>query len=879
MSILHTLRARLRALGRAGRADRDLDDELRAFVEEQAAAHERQGMTPAEARRAALIEMGGLEQVKDRVRDVRVGSAVAAACRDVRYGARALRRSPGYTLVVVLTLALGIGVNAAIFSVVHAVLWRSLPYPDAARIVVVEADTKALPSGAALSGPVFDVRSQSRLIRDIAQVEGRDASLTIDGAMESVAAARVTDEVLPLLGATPLLLGRAIDGSRDANGIVVRGVVISHDVWQRHFNGDPLAIGRRLVVNNYDVQVVGVMRPGFRLVLPAANHATENIDVWMPREFAPGLLYRGLMLLGRLAPGTTLAEAQAELDALAAGFAASHPSAYPGGLRLTVRPLADVVTRDVKPALAALAVAVGFVLLIACVNVANLLVARAKTRERELALRRALGATRLRLIRQLLVENLLVAALGGACGLLIAHWGIEVLDWLRPVHLPRQSEIAIDGVAMLWTAAVTLISSLAFGLLPALAYTRDSADSALHSSRSGSLGLRNRRLHRGLVLAEVALSIVPLIAAGLMLRTFINLLDAPLGFDPAHVVTARVSLNLREFATVEHRSGFYRDAIARVRELPGVDAASIGGPPPLAPIQGTQRVRRSDDREAVPSLEMLSIQQSVMPGYLGVMGIPLRSGRDISDDDITHKRRVVVVDERLAKLLWSGDAVGKALSVGQGRTPLEVVGVAGQIRARELRAEGAPSIYVPSHVHEIEQTLVVKTRVPLATIGPAIKQAVEALGPGRPVFDIRPMTDIVGASIAGTRFTMLVLSGFALASLMLAGVGLYGTLAYLTSQRTQEFGVRLAMGASAVSILRLVIREGCLLTGIGVVVGLAGALAAARGLRSMLYGVSPLDGLTVATVVALIAAVAIVAIGWPAWRASRIDPVTALRAE
>jgi predicted permease len=381
------------------------------------------------------------------------------------------------------------------------------------------------------------------------------------------------------------------------------------------------------------------------------------------------------------------------------------------------------------------------------------------------------------------------------------------------------------------------------------------------------------------VLAEVALSIVPLVAAGLMLRTFVNLLDAPIGFDPVNVVTARVSLNLREFNTVERRSGFYRDAIARVRELPGVDAASIGGPPPLSPIQGTQRVRRGDDREAVPSVEMLSIQQSVMPGYLGVMGIPLRSGRDISDDDIRRQRRVVVVDERLAKLLWNGDAVGKALSVGQGRPPLEVVGVAGQIRARELRDAGVPSIYVPSHVHEIEQTLVVRTRMPPATIGPAIKQTVEALGPGRPVFDIRPMTDIVNASIAGTRFTMLVLSGFALASLMLAGVGLYGTLAYLTSQRTQEFGVRLAMGASAAGLLGLVIREGCLLTGVGAALGLAGALAAARGLQSMLYGVSPLDGLTIATVGALIAAVALVAIGWPAWRASRIDAVTALRAE
>ena len=801
-------------------------------------------------------------------------SAIEAAVRDARYGVRGLWRSPGYALVVIMTIALGIGLNAAIFSVVHAVLWRSLSYPDAARIVVIEADTRALPS-AEPSGPPFDVREHSRLITSIAQAEGRDGSLLIDGVMERVAAARVTDDLLPLLGATPMALGRPLVTAEDADGITVKGVVISHELWQRRFQGDPRVIGRRLTVNNFDVQVVGVMRPGFRLVLPAANHAEEQVDVWLPRAFAPGLLYRGLTLLGRLAPAVTVAEAQAELNALAASFAASSPSAYPNGLRLSVRPLGEVVTRDVKPALVALSAAVGFVLLIACVNVANLLVARAVTRERELAVRRALGATRLRLMRQLLAENLVVAILGGACGLLLARLGIGVLDWLRPVHLPRQSEIAIDSVVVLWTAGLTVMSSVIFGLVPALVFTRD-AQGPLHAGRAGSLMQRSRRLHRSLVLSEVALSIVPLVAAGLMLRTFTNLLDAPIGFEPAHVVTARIPINLGEFSTVDRRSAFYRDASARVGELPGVHAASVGGPLPLAPVQTTQRVWRSEDREPTPSLAML---QSIMPGYFGVMGIPLRAGRDISGDDISQRRRVVVVDERLAALLWNGEAVGKQLGVGQAKQPLEVVGVAGQIRALAIRDSGTPMIYVPSHVYEIEQTLVVKTHAPLSTIGPAIKQTVEALGPGRPVFDIRLMDDIVAASFDTTRFTMLVLSVFAVASLVLAGVGLYGTLAYLASQRTQEFGVRVALGASAASILRLVIREGCLLTGLGAALGLAGAIAAARGLEELLYGVTPLDGLTLASVVALVGAVALIAVGWPAWRAARVDPTTALRAE
>ena len=876
MSVLRTVLARVRALRRSARADRDLDEELRAYVEARAASYEQRGFTPAEAERAALVEVGGVEQVKERVRDVRIGAAIGAAVRDVRYGIRVVWRSPGYALVVIMTIALGIGVNAATLSVMHAVLWRSLPYPDPARIAVIEADTRALPSAYSSSGAVFDVRAQTQLITSIAQIEGRDASLEIGGVMEHVTAARVTDDLLPLLGATPLAAGRPLVTSVDADGIALRAIVISHELWQRRFQGDPDVIGRWLTVNNMDVQVVGVMPPAFRLVLPAANHVEERVDLLLPRDFAPSSLYRGLPLLGRFAPGATMAQAQAELDALTASFVASHPSAYPLGLRLTVRPLGEVVTRDVKPALMALAAAVGFVLLIAWVNVANLLVARAKTRDRELAVRRALGATRLRLIRQLLAENLILALLGGACGLLLARLGVGGLDWLRPAHLPRQSEIAIDGVVILWTAGVTLVSAVMFGLVPALAFTRDAHGQPLRSGRTGSLQLRSRRLQRGLVLAEVALSIIPLVAAGLMLRTFVKLLDAPIGFDPAHVVTARISLNLGEFSTVDRRSTFYRDAIARLHDLPGVEAASVGGPPPLAPVQSTLRFWRSENREGASSIGM---HQSIMPGYFGVMGIPLRDGRDISDDDIIHRRRVAVVDERLAAQLWPGDAIGKRLSVEYSKQPLEVVGVAGHIRARDIRDSRTLIVYVPSHVYEIEQTLVVKTRAPLSTIAPAITRAVEALGPGRPVFDIRPMQDILEASIDNTRFTMLVLSAFAIAALVLAGVGLYGTLAYLMSQRTQEFGVRLALGASAASILRLVIGEGCLLTGLGAALGLTGAIAVTRTLRGLLYAVTPLDGVTIASVVALVGAVALVAMGWPAWHASRVDPTTALRAE
>jgi predicted permease len=875
-SVLRTIFARLRALGRQSRHEDDLDEELRGYVDSLAEQHRRRGLSPEAARRAALVDAGGTEQIKERVREVRVGFTLATAVRDARQGCRVLWRSPGYALVVILTIALGIGINVTIFSVIHAVLWRSLPYPDAGRIVAIEADTRGLPNAQESSGETFNLRRASHLITAVSEVEGRDASVTVDGVMESDPAARVSDEVLPLLGATPLTLGRTLVDTQDARDIVVLGVVISHELWQRRFQGDPRVIGRHLTVNNWDVQVVGVTRPDFRVYLPPADRVEERVDVWLPRTFAPSALFRGSTLVGRLAPGATLTQAQAECDALASAFVGQHPGAYlDNQLRLSIRSLSEVVTRDVKPALEALGVAVGFVLLIACVNVANLMVARAKTRERELAVRRALGATRFRLVRQLLAENLVFTVLGGACGLVLARVGIGLLDWLRPVHLPRQSQIGIDATVLWWTIGLTLACSVLFGLVPALFFTGDTLGQPLNSGRGGSTMMASRALQRGLVVAEVALSIVPLVAAGLMLRTFTNLLEAPIGFDPSHVVTARVSLNLRAFTEIDRRSAFFREAIARVRALPGVDAASVGGPLPFASAHTTQRYWRRDDGDPQPSIGM---QQSIMPGYLAVMGIPLRAGRDFMDDDIMQRRHVVIVDERLAAQLWHGDALGKRLAIGETQT-LEVVGVTAPIRASQVRDQGTPMMFVPYPVYEIEETLVVKTRAPLAAIGPAIKRTVESLGPGRPVFDIRPMTDIVEASIDDTRFTMLVLSAFAAAALLLAGVGLYGTLAYLISQRTQEFGVRIALGASAAGVIRLVVREGGVLTGLGGAIGLAGAAGVTRALRGLLYGVTPLDGVTIGRVVVLVAAVAIVAVSRPAWRAARVDPVTALRGD
>jgi putative ABC transport system permease protein len=802
-------------------------------------------------------------------------SVFATAVRDVQNGWRILWRAPGYAAVVIVTIALGIGTNVTIFSVIQTVLWRSLPYPDAGRIVAIEADTRDIPSAYSASGVVFDLRQVSRAVTNIAQVEGRDAMIEVDGMMERVAAARATDDLLPLLG-SPLALGRTLVSQQDSRGFVVFGVVISHELWRQRFHGDPNVVGRHFIVNNFDVQVVGVTRPDLRVYLPPADRVEERVDVWLPTTFEPTRMYRGAAMVGRLTPGVTIALAQAECDAQAAAFVARYPGAYPNDrLRISIRPLSDAVAAGAKPALMTLAGAVAFVLLMACVNVANLMVARAKTRERELAVRRALGATRLRLVRQLLAENLVFTACGGAGGVLLAWVGVGLLDWIRPVHLPRQAEVAIDSVVLLWSVALTIGCSVVFGLVPALFFTGDALAQPLNSGRTGSNMMRSRTLQRGLVVAEVALSIIPLVAAGLMLRTFTNLLQAPIGFDPSHVVTARVSLNLTAFRQIEQRTAFFREAITRLRELPGVDAVSIGGPLPFAPAQVTQRYWRADDVDRVPSLGM---QQAVMPGFFAAMGIDVRAGRDFTDADIVQQRSVVIVDERLAAQLWQGDAIGKRLGLGATKS-LEVVGVAAPIRVGRVREESAPVIFVPYHVYEMEQTLIVKTQTPVAVIGPMIKNTVESLGPGRPVFDIRPMSAIVKASIDDTRFTMIVLSGFAVAALLLAGVGLYGTLSYLMSQRTQELGVRIALGASAIGVVRLVAYEGGVLAGVGGAIGLAGAVGVTRALRGLLYGVTPLDSVTIASVVVLVTTVAVAAISQPAWRAARIDPATALRGD
>jgi predicted permease len=890
MRLVHKVKRLFSNLSRRHEREEILDRELLAYVEELTERNLAMGMSRAEARRQALVELGGIEQVKEQVRDEWLGQEIETTLQDIRYAYRSLLRSPGFMVVVIATLALGIGANVTMFGLMRAVLWRPLPYPEPDRIVVIHVDAKNVPNTGATLGEVLDLKERSRSFEQVSmlQIDSID-DLEYQGETDHVQAASVSDNFLPLLGARPVL-GRTLDSRIDEGNGHVLSIVISDKLWRSRFSADPKIIGKRVLVNNLDVRIVGVLGPGFRLFLPPDVSATEEVDVWFPSALSPTRQYRGIPVVARLRPGVTLGQANAELQTLAAQFEREYPDFYsgakgwqaspadsgPGGkLHLTARPLHEEITREARPALFLLAGAVGFVLLIACVNAANLMLARGSARQRELEIRWVLGAGRIRIMRQLLTESLLLALGAAAIGLLCAQFGLEALRRLHGSHIPLESTIGMDPAVALFAVVLSVVTGVLFGLLPAWRMASGKTGSALRAGRTETAASGARRLQRMLVAAEVAMSIVLLACGGLMLRSFLNLLDTPLGFNPTDVVTARVPLNLRRYSEVEQRWTLLRDIIDHVGSLPGVKRVSAGSPLPLAGDQQTRRVGRADRPDDPP---ILATQQGAIPGYLGVIGTPLLAGRDFMDTDIGRGHKVTIIDERLAKRLWPEGAIGKRLAVYRTgwRDEAEVVGVTSPVRVTRVRDENIPHFMLPD---EYPGSLVIKTHETAVQISPGIQLAVKAAHTGRAAFDIRPMSDYVANSIGDTRFMLLVLTAFAGVSVLLAAAGLYGTLAYLTAQRTREFGIRLALGSSVSAIVAIVMRESVLLSAAGLILGLAGVAAASGAIRKLLYGVKPLDSVTLLGVAGVVGVVALVAASAPAWRAARTDPQASLRSE
>jgi putative ABC transport system permease protein len=809
--------------------------------------------------------------------------------QDLRYGARALARTPGFTAAAVLALALGIGASAAVFSVVNSVLLRPLPYMDAEQLVVIlhRAKNPVAPAN------YLDWRRESRAFEDMGAAELWAPNLTGRAEPEKLWALRMTPSMFPVLGVPPLL-GRAFLPSEGEPGSD-HVIILSHRLWQRRFMGDASVIGRSVMLDGEPYTVVGVMPEDFRF---APFWATQT-ELWAPLALSQRAANRGgssLRVFARLAPGVPLGQAQAEMATIADRL----DKEYPGTNRdVTVLSLTEKVVGDVRPALLVLLVAVGFVLLIACANVAHLLLARAAARQRELAVRTALGASRSRIIRQLLTESSLLALTGGALGIALATTAVRVLVALSPGSIPRVETIALDGRVLAATVILSLLTGVAFGLVPALhRERRDLADALRDSSRGSTGGVERTRLRDILVASEFALALVLLVGAGLMIRSFQALQSVDPGFDPRNVLTAVVTVTGTKEEDPRRRAAFFQELVGKVAALPGVESASAINHLPLAGDMWGWPFVVEGRPLPKPGEMTTAAYRVVLPGYFRTMRIPILRGRDVTDRDRLDAPGVVVVNEEMASRQWPGeDALGKRISLDtEGRGPwLTVVGVAKNAVRGEWTAEPEEEVYLPylqtrSYLEERSSwiaylTLVLRTRCPkapacdAAELVPPLREAVRSLEPNAPLSEVQTMEQVVRSETARTRFNLALLATFAAVALILAALGIYGVMSYSVSRRTHEIGIRMALGARRGDVLRLVVLQGMVVALAGAVVGLLGALALTRFMTSLLYKVGSTDVATFVAVPVVLAGVALAASYLPARRATRIDPLLALRHE
>jgi putative ABC transport system permease protein len=887
MRWFYKLPLRFRSLFRKGHVEQELSEELRFHLEKLEEEKVAQGMPTEEAHYAALREMGGVEQVKEECRDMRRVNYIENFLQDVRYGLRQLRRNAGFTVVAVLTLGLGIGANTAIFSVVDTVLLRPLPYRQPGHLVKIWGNFAGigLPNDQnAISAPEFkDLESLNRSFTGVAAMTGGSANLNVGGTPQSVQAAVVSPTLFPILGAKPAL-GRTFLPEEGEAG-QDKEVVLSYGLWKRGFGGEPGVVGSRLKIDGVSYAVVGVMPAGFEY--------PYNAEIWAPLAFAPNTLTsanrgnHGLEVLARIKPELSLQQAREDMKAVTQAVEDQNKE-YPYAqfhFAFTLTPLLDEMVSGVQTALWILTGAVALVLLIACADVANLLLVRASAREREMAVRMAMGASRLRLMRQMLTESVLLSLLGGATGFLIAHWGIRALVALTASILPRVAAASLSGTVLAFTMLISLGTGLLFGLAPALHTSGGVKHESLKGGgRTSTAASVSERLRHALIVAEIALSLILLNGAGLLVRSFLRLQEVDGGFRPDHVLTMGISLPGEKYSKPEQVRAFYREVLDRVAKLPGVQAA---GAVDLLPLSGSGSSGTTTiDSQAVPpdAATPEADQRTVTPGYFQAMGIALVSGRYIDERDSDQSPPVAVVDETLAKTCWpSENAVGKRLHRG-GASPtahwVTVVGVVRHVRYRTLEAQSRVEVYWPETQNPApSMSLAIRTSTDPLQLATAVQKEVAAVDPEQPAYQIRTMDELVEGSLAGRGLATLLLSIFSGAALLLAAVGIYGIMAYWVSQRSNEMGIRRALGAQKGDVLGLVVGQGVKLTLIGVTIGIIGALALTRSLSSLLYGVKPTDPVTFIAVSLILAAIALGASYIPARRATKVDPMVALRYE
>jgi predicted permease len=804
---------------------------------------------------------------------------VRTLLQDLRHAFRGFRRNPGFALVALATVALGVGATTAVFSLVNGVLLEPLPYADPDRIALVYADNPAigLPRFPVAPATFLDWRRQTRTFAPLAARRAQSFNLTGGDRPIRVSGERVTAGFFPALGLRPLL-GRIIVSADDGPG-GAKVAVLSASFFHRHFGGDRRALGRQLALNGESYTVIGVVPDDHR----------GSVDLWVPLGLDPTRAPRdlhSLEVLGRLAPGTSLGQARSEMATIAARQAAQYPE-LDQGWGAAVVPIREVIVADVRPALLLLFAAVGLVLLIACANLANLLLARVSGREGELAVRKALGAGRGRLLSQLLTESLTLSILGGGLGLLLAAWGTRALLAMNPKAVPRAGEIGVDWRVLLFALAVSAATGLAFGLAPAFkAAGADLTPVLKEGGRAQSGGIRRLRGRTLLVLAEMALALVLLAGAGLLIASFARLAGVDPGFRPGRVLTVQLSLPRPKYREPARQAAFAEDLLGRAAALPGVTAAGLVSALPLA--DHTPQLLFTVEKRPVasPAQAPHANYRAVSPGYFAAMGIPLRRGRVFTAADRTGAPRVILLNETMARSLFPGEnPLGRRLTLGvpgPGEEPewVTVVGVVGDVRHTALKEESGMEMFWPFAQEPFADftLLLASDKAPGALAGPA-RQAVQAIDPDLPVFHVRPLTEVVSEALAPARLSTVLFGLFAALALALAAVGLYGVMSYAVAERRREIGIRMALGADRSRVFRLVLSQAMGVALVGVVVGLAGSLAATRLLRSLLYGVGTADAFTFPAVAALLTGVAFLASYLPARRATAVDPLTAMRGE
>ncbi len=895
--MLSDLVYRLRTLFNRREMDAEVDEELRAHLERETEKYRRAGFAPNEAMRRAHLALGGSEQVKQQCRESRGTKILEDLLQDLRYALRSFAKTPGLTALIVLSLAIGIGANTAIFSVTSTLLLKPLPYPDPNRLAILwlRSPGIGIPQDWPSPGQYHDILTQNHVFEDTALALGDNFILTDHAKAIKVDGIRATSSLLPMLGAKPML-GRIFLPEEDQPG-KPETVVLTYGFWQREFASDPNIVGRAITLDSQPHTVVGVLSPSFHLnheVIPTIA-GIDKPELFMPppEEAKKPNNYdsEDYNILARLKPGVTMKQAQSDIDVIAARLRQDKHRDHT--FTISVVPLTEQVVGNVRTAVLILFGAVALVLLIACTNVANLLLSRAAVRQREIAIRAALGAGRVRVMRQLLTESILLSLMGGMAGVAISALSIFIARKMHPGNIPRLEELGMDLPVLGFTFAISILTGVIFGLAPALrascvdltASLKAGSKGSLSGGLSGGLSVRHDKLRGVLVIAELAISLPLLVAAGLLVRSFIRLANVPPGFNPQHVISMNVAAYGPQLKDPATHVQFYRELADRTLHLPGVTATGAISALPLTSAIGWGGMHIEGYVPPPDEPELQVDGRAATPPYFNAMEIPLIRGRMFAESDTDKMPLVAIIDQKMANRFWpQGDVIGKRIRPSDDSPWITIVGVVGIVKEYGLDTDTRMVVYYPhaqrarGAMYVVARTTADSASAPASTID-AMVHLVNAINPDVPVYDIATMEQRVQDSMARQRFAMTMLGGFAGFAMILAAIGIYGVMSFLVTQGTADIAIRIALGARRASILSLVFQQGMRLALAGIIVGLIAALGLTRIMSSLLFGVTPTDPFTFFSVLALLLFVALSACLFPAGRAMRIDPMVALRTE